>query len=141
MWTYERSTETEARVAAIWKLYSDVRTWPWWDLGIQNVEMPAAFAAGSTGRIILADKTVVPFQLQTVVPMQTFIYLATHPALPAPCESSHVLRVSGNQRTRITHKVTIMGVLPHELDSWTDAFSQRMDEAMESLAFQALSDA
>ncbi len=140
MWVYEHSIETEAAVASVWKLYRDVSTWPWWDLGIEKVELDAAFVPGSTGHLILKDKTVVPFRLETVIPMQTFAYLATEPELPAPCEVVHILRASGNLRTRITHKVTLMASLPPAQDAWANALTQRIDDAMDALAYQALSD-
>jgi hypothetical protein len=31
MWQFEHTIETEAGADAIWRLYSDPRTWPDWD--------------------------------------------------------------------------------------------------------------
>ena len=47
MWEYEHSIETEASPEAIYRLYSDVATWPRWDEGIAEVTLDGPFAAGT----------------------------------------------------------------------------------------------
>src|SRR5215471_8222643 len=48
MWTAEHSIETTASPASVWRLWSDVATWPEWNADIERIEISGPFAAGGT---------------------------------------------------------------------------------------------
>jgi len=47
MWTQEYSIEASASPSRVWKLLSDVTTWPAWYEGVESIELTGAFATGS----------------------------------------------------------------------------------------------
>jgi hypothetical protein len=47
MWSTEHSIETEAPPGAIWRLWSDVASWPNWNEDIQRIEISGPFEVGS----------------------------------------------------------------------------------------------
>ena len=48
MWSTEHSIETETSPDAIWRLWSDVASWPDWNDDIERIEISGPFAVGST---------------------------------------------------------------------------------------------
>ena len=81
----QRSVETSASPAAVWKVWSDTTTWPQWNPDVQSMALNGPFAAGTTGtmktkqgtrQVQLAD--VVPgrsFRLETtVIPLTRFAF-------------------------------------------------------------------
>jgi Polyketide cyclase / dehydrase and lipid transport len=48
MWTAEHSIETSASAEEIWRVWSDVSTWPDWNGDIERIEISGPFAEGST---------------------------------------------------------------------------------------------
>ena len=46
-----RTVETAASAEQVWKLWSDVGTWPGWNPDVLSVSIEGPFAAGSTGRM------------------------------------------------------------------------------------------
>lgn len=142
MWQYERDVETQARVAAIWKLYSDVAAWPWWNLSIDRVDLSGLFAAGTVGTLILKDHRAVGFRLVAVQPMQGFTAEADLLGAAGLLRCSHTLRVIGMDRTRMTHALEILGPESDALGAQVgSSLQQKMDDAMDAVALQALSDA
>jgi uncharacterized protein YndB with AHSA1/START domain len=103
----QRSVETSASPAAVWKVWSDTATWPEWNPDVQSMTIDGPFAAGSTGtmktkqgtrQIQLSD--VVPgrsFRLQTtVIPLTRFAFECQVVAGPAGKTTiSQAIRVGG----------------------------------------------
>lgn len=90
----ERSTETTASPAAVWKIWSDTSTWQEWNPDVQSMTLNGPFATGTTGvmktkqgtrQVTLTD--VVPgrsFRLETtVIPLTRFLFDCTVAAGPA----------------------------------------------------------
>lgn len=103
----ERSTETTASPAAVWKIWSDTSTWQEWNPDVQSMTLNGPFATGTTGvmktkqgtrQVTLTD--VVPgrsFRLETtVIPLTTFLFDCTVAAGPAGKTTiSQGVRVAG----------------------------------------------
>jgi uncharacterized protein YndB with AHSA1/START domain len=103
----QRSVETSASPAAVWKVWSDTATWPEWNPDVQSMTIDGPFAAGSTGtmktkqgtrQIQLSD--VVPgrsFRLETtVIPLTRFAFECQVVAGPAGKTTiSQAIRVGG----------------------------------------------
>jgi uncharacterized protein YndB with AHSA1/START domain len=103
----QRSVETSASPAAVWKVWSDAATWPEWNPDVQSMTIDGPFAAGSTGtmktkqgtrQIQLSD--VVPgrsFRLETtVIPLTRFAFECQVVAGPAGKTTiSQAVRVGG----------------------------------------------
>jgi hypothetical protein len=53
MWTQEYSVEASAAPSSVWKLLSDVTTWPMWNAGVESIELTGAFATGSVFKMIV----------------------------------------------------------------------------------------
>ena len=103
----QRSVETSASPAAVWKVWSDTTTWPLWNPDVQSMTLNGPFAAGTTGtmktkqgtrQIQLAD--VVPgrsFRLETtVIPLTRFAFECLVSAGPTGKTTiSQAIRVGG----------------------------------------------
>ncbi len=90
----QRSVETNASPATVWKIWSDTTTWPEWNPDVQSMTLNGPFAAGSTGTMKTKQGTrqvqltdVVPgrsFRLETtVIPLTRFAFECQVLAAPA----------------------------------------------------------
>jgi uncharacterized protein YndB with AHSA1/START domain len=81
----QRSVETSASPAAVWRVWSDTTTWPDWNPDVQAMTLNGPFAAGTTGTMKTKQGTrqvqlaeVVPgrsFRLETtVIPLTRFAF-------------------------------------------------------------------
>ncbi|MCY0881487.1 MAG: hypothetical protein OWS74_05775, partial [Firmicutes bacterium] len=134
--------DSDARVTAVWKLYSDVTTWPWWDLSIAHVDLPQGFAIGSTGEITLKNQSSQALRLIAVLPMQGFTEERQAADSSVIWEYTHRLRVIENGRIRITHHLKVAGEGADAVEALSRAaLQEQMRGALDALALQALSDA
>ena len=103
----QRSVETSASPAAVWKVWSDTTTWPQWNPDVQAMTLNGPFAAGTTGTMKTKQGTrqvqlaeVVPgrsFRLETsVIPLTRFAFECQVVAGPAGKTTiSQAIRVGG----------------------------------------------
>ncbi len=107
MWEFEHTIETEAEPAAIWRLYTDVSTWPTWDHGNEWTTLDGPFEAGATGQMKFKGQDALPFRLVTVEPERHF---ADETELPgAVLRFEHRLERRAGGGARLTHRVVIEG--------------------------------
>lgn len=105
----EHSEVTAASGEAVWALWSDVRTRPDWDAGIEWVELEGPFAAGSEGKLKPAGSRAVRFRMLFAEPGAGF---ADETKLPlARMRFEHQLAHRSSGGTSITHRVRISGPL------------------------------
>src|SRR6184192_4139170 len=67
----QRSVETSASPAAVWRVWSDTTTWPQWNPDVQSMTLDGPFAAGTTGTMKTKQGTRA-VQLTEVVPGKSF---------------------------------------------------------------------
>jgi uncharacterized protein YndB with AHSA1/START domain len=90
----QRSVETSASPATVWKIWSDTSTWQEWNPDVQAMTLNGPFAAGTTGTMKTKQGTrqvqlteVVPgrsFRLETtVIPLTRFAFECQVSAGPA----------------------------------------------------------
>jgi hypothetical protein len=103
----QRSVETSASPAAVWKIWSDTSTWPEWNPDVQSMTLTGPFAAGTSGTMKTKQGTrqvqlteVVPgrsFRLETtVIPLTRFVFECQVVAGPdAKATISQAIRVAG----------------------------------------------
>jgi len=103
----QRSVETNASPASVWKIWSDTATWPQWNPDVQSMTLNGPFAAGATGTMKTKQGTrqvqlteVVPgrsFRLETtVIPLTRFAFECQVLAGPAGKTTiSQAIRVGG----------------------------------------------
>lgn len=107
MWEFQHSVETEKSPAALWRLYSDVSTWPMWDPTIEQVELEGPFVAGATGRMKPVGQDAMAFSITRCVPGEGF---DSESALgPVTVRFQHDLEPLPSGGTRLVHGVTISG--------------------------------
>jgi uncharacterized protein YndB with AHSA1/START domain len=81
----QRSVETTASPAAVWRVWSDATTWPQWNPDVQSMTLDGPFASGTSGTMKTKQGTrqvqlteVVPgrsFRLETtVIPLTRFAF-------------------------------------------------------------------
>src|SRR5438128_8475730 len=103
----QRSVETSASPAAVWRVWSDTTTWPQWNPDVQSMTLDGPFAAGASGTMKTKQGTrqvqlteVVPgrsFRLETtVIPLTRFAFECRVAAGPAGNTTiSQGIRVGG----------------------------------------------
>ena len=103
----ERSVETSASPAAVWKIWSDTSTWAEWNPDVQSMSLNGPFAAGTSGTMKTKQGTrqvqlteVVPgrsFRLETtVIPLTRFAFECQVVAGPTGKTTiSQAIRVGG----------------------------------------------
>jgi len=103
----QRSVETSASPAAVWKIWSDTSTWAEWNPDVQSMTLNGPFAAGTSGTMKTKQGTrqvqlteVVPgrsFRLETtVIPLTRFAFECEVVAGPAGKTTiSQAIRVGG----------------------------------------------
>jgi hypothetical protein len=65
---YEHSIDTTADAQAVWRLWSDVATWPSWDGSVRGVDIDGAFEVGATGTMDIDGQGPIAFRLTEVLP-------------------------------------------------------------------------
>lgn len=73
MWTTEHSIETTATPEAIWRLWSDVESWPDWNDDIERIAISGPFAVGSTISMTPIGQDMVELRLAEVVEPDLFV--------------------------------------------------------------------
>jgi uncharacterized protein YndB with AHSA1/START domain len=103
----QRSVETSASPAAVWKIWSDTSTWAEWNPDVQSMTLNGPFAAGTSGTMKTKQGTrqvqlteVVPgrsFRLETtVIPLTRFAFECEVVAGPGGKTTiSQAIRVGG----------------------------------------------
>jgi uncharacterized protein YndB with AHSA1/START domain len=103
----QRSVETSASPAAVWKIWSDTSTWAEWNPDVQSMTLNGPFSAGTSGTMKTKQGTrqvqlteVVPgrsFRLETtVIPLTRFAFECEVVAGPAGKTTiSQAIRVGG----------------------------------------------
>ena len=134
---YEHSTETAAGAEAVWKLWSDVSTWPLWDGAVEQVDLEGPFATGTEGLMKLRGRDAVPFRLSQVEPGRTFVDETNMP--PGLIRFRHEVAPSPGG-ARITYRVEIEGPEPFA-QQVGPMVASAVPEAAEGLARLAEKDA
>lgn len=106
MWHAEHTEITAASPEGVWRLWSDVATWPDWDHGVQRATLAGAFAAGASGRLKPRGGPSLPFTLTEVREPDGFVDETRLPF--AVLRFEHRL-ARGDDGTLITHAVRITG--------------------------------
>lgn len=137
MWEFEHTLDTEASTEAIWRLYSDVGTWPSWDGGIEAVELHGPFAAGTEGILTPTGQGPLPFHMLEATPYSGFSDETEVPG--ATLRFIHRLLPLDSGGTRVTHRVEIDGPSADELGPAVGPqITAGIPETMASLARHAL---
>ncbi len=121
---------------ALWKIWSDVESWPRWDHGIAWIRLEGAFEEGSTGLIKPKGGPEVPFVLLWADPERGF---SDESRLPfGRLRFEHRWSPLENGRIEFVHRVSFhgpMGFLYAFLMG--PSFRRELPKAMDTLARMA----
>ena len=109
MWKYTHSLEAEAKIEKIWRLYSNVDSWPKWDRGLEKVTLDGEFLTGTEGMIKPVDQDWMKFKLIEVDPLVGFSDETKIPATDSVIRFVHTITKLPSGKTKITHTVSIHG--------------------------------
>jgi Polyketide cyclase / dehydrase and lipid transport len=108
--TFQHVVETPAKPEALWRLYSDVSTWPRWDHAVEVVTLDGPFAEGTTGALKLHGRDPLPFRLTEVDHELGFV---DETAIPGGLvRFRHRIAPLDGGRVRLTHAVEIEAPQP-----------------------------
>lgn len=71
--THRGEIVVAAPPAAVWRLWSDVASWPQWDPPVEAVDLAGPFAAGAAGTLTLAGGIAAPVVLTVVEPGARYV--------------------------------------------------------------------
>jgi Polyketide cyclase / dehydrase and lipid transport len=103
--TYRNELLTSATPAALWRLYSDVSTWPRWDAALEAVTLDGPFAEGSSGTLKLHGQEPLTFKITEVTPERGFVDETEIPG--GVVRFRHRIEPVEEGEVRLTHEVEI----------------------------------
>jgi uncharacterized protein YndB with AHSA1/START domain len=113
MWEYEHSVQTTASPEALWRHWSDLRSWPQWNTGIERIETDGPFAVGTTFTMTSRDEDTVRMRLVEIAPGELFT--DEMDAGDFVVRTVHRLEPVTDVRTRIVYRTEITDRQPARL--------------------------
>ena len=107
MWTNEHSIDTTSSPEAIWRLWSDVATWPEWNSDIEHIEISGPFAAGSRITMTPVDQDPVELRIAEAVEPNLFVDEASLGEVVV--RTIHRVERLAGDRYRVTYRMEISG--------------------------------
>jgi Polyketide cyclase / dehydrase and lipid transport len=107
MWTTEHSIETTASPEAIWRLWSDVATWPEWNEDIEKIEISGPFAVGSTIAMTPIGQDTVELRIAEASESHLFIDEAEFPDVVV--RTVHRIDPVSGDRRKVIYRMEISG--------------------------------
>jgi hypothetical protein len=107
MWTTEHSIETTASPEAIWRLWSDVATWPEWNEDIEKIEISGPFAVGSTIAMTPIGQDTVELRIAEASEPHLFIDEAEFPDVVV--RTVHRIDPVSGDRSKVIYRMEISG--------------------------------
>jgi uncharacterized protein YndB with AHSA1/START domain len=107
MWEYEHSVDTSADRDALWRLWSDMASWPDWNAGIESIRIDGPFAAGTTFTMTPPDGDPIAMRLTSITPGHEFT--DDMDAGDFAVRTVHRLEPLAGGRTRVVYRTVISG--------------------------------
>jgi Polyketide cyclase / dehydrase and lipid transport len=107
MWTTEHSIETTASPEAIWRLWSDVATWPEWNEDIEKIEISGPFAVGRTIAMTPIGQDTVELRIAEASEPHLFIDEAEFPDVVV--RTVHRIDPVSGDRRKVIYRMEISG--------------------------------
>jgi len=108
--TFAHAVETSASPEAVWRLYSDVATWPTWDDAVERLTLDGPFEPGAVGTFKLHGQDPLEFRLLEVQPQRGFMDETSIPG--GLVRFRHRIEPLDGGRVRLTHAVEIEAPAP-----------------------------
>jgi uncharacterized protein YndB with AHSA1/START domain len=108
--TFQHAVDTPASPEAVWRLYSDVATWPSWDDAVQRVTLDGPFEPGAVGTFKLHGQDPLEFRLLEVQPQRGFMDETSIPG--GVVRFRHRIEPLDDGQVRLTHAVEIEAPAP-----------------------------
>ena len=108
MWAYEHDLVCDAPVDALWRLYSDVGTWPSWNGAVEHVRLDGPFVEGAVGELTPVGQDPLPVRITAVDKGSGYTsetVIADTVTLRTTNEAVQLL----DGRTAIRHRVELVG--------------------------------
>ena len=102
-----QSIDTAASPEAIWRLWSDVASWPAWNADIEHIEISGPFAAGSTISMTPIGQDPVELRIAEAVEPDLFVDEANLGDVVVRT-IHHIERLQGG-RSGVTYRMEISG--------------------------------
>jgi hypothetical protein len=129
--TYQHVLDTPASPAALWRLYSDVSTWPRWDEAFEEVTLDGPFEPGSGGTLKVRGRDPLAFRLVEVDTERGFVDETLIPG--GVIRFRHRIEPRDDGKVRLTHEVEIEAP-PAMADQLGAAITAGVPETMRELA-------
>jgi Polyketide cyclase / dehydrase and lipid transport len=107
MWASEHSIETTASPEEIWRLWSDVSTWPDWNADIERIAISGPFAVGSTISMTPSGQNTVELRIADVSEPDLFVDEADLGDVIV--RTVHRIDPLAGDRNRVTYRMEITG--------------------------------
>jgi uncharacterized protein YndB with AHSA1/START domain len=108
--TFQHAVDTSASPEAVWRLYSDVATWPQWDDAVERVTLDGPFEPGAVGAFKLHGQDPLEFRLLEVEQQRGFMDETSIPG--GVVRFRHRIDPLDDGQVRLTHAVEIEAPAP-----------------------------
>lgn len=109
-WTFEASAEGRVSLPAIWKIWTDVSSWPEWDTELEWSQLDGPFFPGTLGSLKPNNWSPLKFTISEVVVNKEFKDVTTMP-FGTILEFHHLAESIDHKNSRIIHRVHCKGRL------------------------------
>lgn len=107
MWEYEYSVETSGDPEVLWRLWSDLATWPQWNDGIETIDVAGAFEVGTAFIMTPPGDEPIRMRLTEIKPGESFT--DEMDAGDFVVRTEHRLEPAPGGLTRIVYRTEITG--------------------------------
>lgn len=107
MWEHEDSVETTVAPEQIWRLWSDVASWPRWNQDIEQIEIDGPFSAGST--ITMKPVGQDPIELVVADATEPYEFVDEVRIADAVIRTTHRVMGLDDGRRRVVYRMEICG--------------------------------
>ena len=107
MWEYEYSVETSADPEGLWRLWSDLATWPQWNDGIETIDVAGPFEVGTAFTMTPPGDEPIRMRLTEIKPGESFT--DEMDAGDFVVRTEHRLEPAAGGLTRIIYRTEITG--------------------------------
>jgi uncharacterized protein YndB with AHSA1/START domain len=107
VWEYEYSVETSADPEGLWRLWSDLATWPQWNDGIETIDVAGPFEVGTAFTMTPPGDEPIRMRLTEIKPGESFT--DEMDAGDFVVRTEHRLEPAAGGLTRIIYRTEITG--------------------------------
>lgn len=137
MWAFEHSVDTPASPTTVWRLYTDVASWPTWNGAVERLELDGPFEAGASGKLTPPGGEPMAFTILAATENAGYVSETTI-AETVGLRATNTIAALPGGGSRITHRAELVGPAAEYFgQSFGPALKAGVPKGAEALAARA----